>query len=132
MKTATRYLVLALAFAFCLFSGFKADTIATKHIVKKVPPIVKTENFTADNGVPGSATLTYTAGQVYNSITANIQGVGPVTLTSVSHSPGTINVDKFEGHVVGSYYEYYVYITVSGSPTLGWRIDSATATSIVI
>lgn len=132
MKTAARYLVLAMAFALCLFSGFKADLSAPRHMAKKFPPIVKTENFTADNGVPGSATLTYTAGQVYNSITANIQGVGPVTLTSVSHSPGTINVDKFEGYVAGSYYEYYVYVTVSGSPTLGWKIDSASAVSIVI
>ncbi|MEE1944965.1 hypothetical protein VRU48_07600 [Pedobacter sp. KR3-3] len=132
MKTTARYLVLALTAALCLFSGFKPEVNQPKQLRKVWPPIVVTENFTADNGVPGSASISYTAGQVYTGVQATIQGLGTINLTSVSHSPGTINVDKFEGYVAGSYYEYYIYVTVSGSPTLGWRIDSATATSIVI
>jgi len=128
MKT-TRYFALILATAICLFSSFKPDV--AKSTVKKLPPIVITKNFTADNSVPGVATTQYNTGQLYGAVTATIQGVGTVTLTSVSHSTGTINVDKFEGYISDGTYDYHIYVTITGNTSSGWQIYSATAEAIV-
>lgn len=128
MKT-TRYFALILAAAICLFSSFKPDV--AKSTVKKMPPIVITKNFTADNSVPGVASTQYNTGQLYGAVTANIQGVGTVTLTSVSHSAGTINVDKFEGFISDATYEYHIYVTITGNTTIGWQIYSATAETVI-
>jgi len=128
MKT-TRYFALILATAICLFSSFKPDV--AKSTVKKLPPIVITKNFTADNSVPGVATTQYNTGQLYGAVTATIQGVGTVTLTSVSHSAGTINVDKFEGYISDGTYDYHIYVTITGNTSSGWQIYSATAEAIV-
>lgn len=128
MKT-TRYFAFMMAMAVCLFSSFKSDV--AKSAARHLPPIVITKNFTADNGVPGVASTQYNSGSVYGNVVATIQGVGTVTLTSVSHSAGTINVDKFEGYISDGTYDYHIYVTVTGSPTIGWQIFSATAEAVV-
>ncbi|QIL40056.1 hypothetical protein G7074_12775 [Pedobacter sp. HDW13] len=128
MKT-TRYFALILAAAICLFSSFKPDV--AKSAVKHLPPIVITKNFTADNSVPGVATTQYNAGQLYGAVTTTIQGVGTVTLTNVSHSGGTINVDKFEGYISDGTYDYHIYVTITGNTTSGWQIYSATAEAVI-
>jgi kynureninase len=129
MKTTTRYFVFLMAAAICLFSSFKPDV--AKSTKRHLPPIVVTKNFTADNGVPGVASIQYNTGQLYTNVNATIQGVGTVNLTSVSHSAGTINVDKFEGYISDGTYEYHIFVTVTGNTSVGWQIFSATAETLI-
>ncbi len=128
MKT-TRYFALIVAAAICLFSSFKPDV--AESAATHLPPIVITKNFTADNSVPGVATTQYNTGQLYGAVTTTIQGVGTVTLTNVSHSGGTINVDKFEGYISDGTYDYHIYVTITGNTTSGWQIYSATAEAVI-
>jgi len=129
MKKTTHYFVFLMAAVICLFSSFKSDV--AKSTRKQLPPIVVTKDFTADNGVPGVASIQYNTGQLYTNIVAAIQGVGTVNLTSVSHSGGTINVDKFEGYISDGTYEYYIYVTVTGNTSVGWQIYSAAAETVI-
>lgn len=133
MKKSISLLVTTLAFSLFLFSSFtpEINTIPQK---TKLPPsvITVTKNFTTSNGLPAVATLTYTTGQVYSSISVTIQGEGNIPLTSVSHSTGTIYADRFEGYKAGSYYEYFVDVLVTGNPTIGWQIAEASAEAVVI
>jgi kynureninase len=129
MKTTTRYFAFILAMSICLLSSFKSDD--TKSKKKYLPPIVVTKDFTADNGVPGVASIQYNTGQLYTNVVATIQGVGTVNLTSVSHSAGTINVDKFEGYISDGTYEYHIFLTVTGNTSIGWQIYSATAETLI-
>jgi len=129
MKTITRYFAFIITSAICLLSSFKSDD--TKSTKRYLPPIVVTQNFTADNGVPGVASIQYNTGQLYTNIVTTIQGVGTVNLTSVSHSAGTINVDKFEGYISDGTYEYHIYLTVTGNTSIGWQIYSAAAETLI-
>ncbi|WP_293308013.1 hypothetical protein [Pedobacter sp. UBA5917] len=133
MKKSISLLVTTLAFSLFLFSSFtpERNTIPQK---TKLPPsvITVTKNFTTSNGLPAVATLTYTTGQVYSSISVTIQGEGSIPLTSVSHSTGTIYADRFKGYKAGSYYEYFVDVLVTGNPTIGWQIAEVGAEAVVI
>ncbi|WP_316824492.1 hypothetical protein [Pedobacter miscanthi] len=133
MKKSITLLVATLAFTVCLFSSFTPAKI-TIPCKKMLPPgvITVTKNFTTSNGLPAVATLQYTSGQVYSSITVTIQGEGNVPLTSVSHSTGTIYADRFKGYKAGSYYEYFADVLVTGNPTIGWQIAEASAEAVVI
>ncbi len=133
MKKSITLLVTALAFSLCLFSSFTPERNAIPQKTKLPPSVVTvTKNFTTSNGLPAVATLTYTTGQVYSSISVTIQGEGNVPLTTISHSTGTIYADRFEGYKAGSYYEYFADVLVTGNPTIGWQIAEASAEAVVI
>jgi hypothetical protein len=133
MKKPIALLVATLAFTVCLLSSFtpaKMIVSPKKAMLRGV--VTVTKNFTTSNGLPAVATLQYTSGQVYSSITVTIQGEGNVPLTSVSHSSGPIYADTFEGYKAGSYYEYFVDVLVTGNPTIGWQISDTSAEAVVI
>jgi len=133
MKKTIALLVTSLAFTVCLFSSFTTEKVALSP--KKVMHrgvVTVTKNFTTSNGLAAVATLQYTTGQVYSSITVSIAGEGNVPLTSVSHSSGPIYADAFEGYKAGSYYEYFVDVLVTGNPTIGWQISDTSAEAVVI
>lgn len=120
MKKTIVLLVASLAFTVCLFSSFTPEKVALapKKVMRR-GVVTVTKNFTTSNGLAAVATLQYTAGQVYSSITVSIEGESNVPLTSVSHSSGPIYADAFEGYKAGSYYEYFVDVLVTGNPTIG-------------
>lgn len=133
MKKVIGLLAPVLVFTVCLFSSFIPESVmvTTKKTMRR-GVITVTKNFTTSNGLPAVATLQYTSGQVYSSITVTIQGEGNVPLTTVSHSSGPIYADRFEGYKAGSYYEYFADVLVTGNPTIGWQIAEASAEAVVI
>lgn len=133
MKKVIGLLAPVLVFTVCLFSSFTPESVmvTTKKTMRR-GVITVTKNFTTSNGLPAVATLQYTSGQVYSSITVTIQGEGNVPLTTVSHSSGPIYADRFEGYKAGSYYEYFADVLVTGNPTIGWQIAEASAEAVVI
>lgn len=133
MKKTIALLVASLAFTVCLFSSFTPEKVilSPKKVMRR-GVVTVTKNFTTSNGLSAVATLQYTTGQVYSSITVTIQGEGNVPLTSVSHSSGPIYADTFEGYKAGAYYEYFVHVLVTGNSTIGWQIGDASAEAVVI
>ncbi|SDE29200.1 hypothetical protein [Pedobacter soli] len=133
MKKVIGLLAPVLVFTVVLFSSFTPEKV--KVSTQKLTPlgvITVTKNFTTSNGLPAVATLQYTSGQVYSSITITIQGEGNVPLTSVSHSSGPIYADRFEGYKAGSYYEYFADVLVTGNQTIGWQISDVSVEAVVI
>lgn len=85
-------------------------------------PVVKTKT---ENiyGSSFTAQITYLPGQLYTTPTIARNGGSPVYMSSYSHSPGTINVDKFYAVVDG----WEVYVTITGNFSIGWQIYSIEA-----
>jgi hypothetical protein len=85
-------------------------------------PVVKTKTETID-GSSFTASISYLPGQLYSTPAIARDGGSPVYMSNYSHSPGTINVDKFYAVVDG----WEVYVTITGNFSIGWQISAIEA-----
>lgn len=119
---------------FCatlIFSSFKAPYAKHSNKYKVPPQYTKTQNFTV-NGRSGTVKLQYNSTGIYLAPpTATISGIGNVLLQIISHSPGSIIIDKWKGTVMGPDAEYTITVIISGFSG-NWNISQVIPESVVI